>query len=104
MLEDFQSLRDKLTTKKQADKTLASASKPGPSSSAVNLDLSPPRCQTTSHVEEMEVDYGSALPPCLIADHHSASDQLSSLSEELFKKLWIDIKITLTLIKGMRLN
>ena len=55
MLEAFQSLRDELTTKKQAevDQTSASASKPGPSNSAVNLDLPPPRPRTTSHVEEM---------------------------------------------------
>ena len=58
MLEAFQSLRDKLTNKKQAetDQSSASASKPGPSSSAVNLDLPPPRLRITSHVEEMEVD------------------------------------------------
>ena len=60
-LEAFQSLRDKLTTKTQAevDQTSASASKPGPSTSALNLDLPPPRPRTTSHVEEMEVDYAS---------------------------------------------
>ena len=53
MLEAFQSLRDELTTKKQAgvDETPASASKPGPSTSVVNLDLPPPRPRTTSHVE-----------------------------------------------------
>ena len=34
----------------------------------------------------MEVDYGPALPPHLDADHHMASDQLSSLSEEPSKK------------------
>ena len=67
MLEPFQSLRDELTTKKQAevDQTSASASKPGPSTSAINLDLPPPRPRTTSHAEEMEVDYGPTLPPRL---------------------------------------
>ena len=76
MLEAFQSLRDELTTKKQAevDQTSASASKPGPSHSAVNLDLPPPKPRTTSHVEEMEVDYGPALPPRLGSDRHNASD------------------------------
>ena len=50
MLEAFQSLQDELTTKKQAevDQTSASASKPETSSSAVNLDLPPPRPRTTS--------------------------------------------------------
>ena len=54
MLEAFQSLRDELTSKKQVevDQTSASASKPGPSQTAVNLDLPPPRQpQTASNVE-----------------------------------------------------
>ena len=44
MLEAFQSLRDEFTSKKQVevDQTSASASKPGPSNSAVNLNLPPP--------------------------------------------------------------
>ena len=44
MLEAFQSLQDELTFKKQVevDQTSASASKPGPYNSAVNLDLPPP--------------------------------------------------------------
>ena len=87
MLEAFQSFRDELTAKKQVEvnQTSASASKPGPSNSAVNLDLPPPRPQT-SHFEEMEENYGPALNPRLSADHHSASDQLSSPSEEPSKK------------------
>ena len=86
--EAFQSLRDELTTKKQAevDQTLASPSKPGPSTSAVNLDLPPLRPRTTSHVKEMEVDYGPALPPHLGPDLHNASDQNSNASEEPSKK------------------
>ena len=70
MLEAFQSLRDELTTKKQAevDQTSASASKPGPSTSTVYLDPPPPRPRTTLHVEEMEVDYGTALPPRCISE------------------------------------
>ena len=36
--------------------------------------------------EEIEVDYGPALPPRLSADHHNASDQHSSPSEEPSKK------------------
>ena len=85
MLKAFQSLRDKLTAKKQVevDQTSASASKPGSSNNAVNLDLPPPIPRPTSHVEEMEVDYGPALPPRLSADHHNASDQNSSPSEDL---------------------
>ena len=64
MLEAFQSLRDELTTKNQAevDHTSASASESGPPTSAVNLDLPPLRPRTTSHVEEMEADcLGSIL-------------------------------------------
>ena len=88
MLETFQSLRDELTTKKQVemDQTSASASKPGLCNSAVDLDLPPLRPRPTSHVEEMKVDYGPALPPRLGADHHNASDQNSRPSEEPSKK------------------
>ena len=69
------------------DQISASASKPGPSQAAVNLYLPPPRQpRTASNVEQMEVDYGPALPPHLGADHHNASDQLSSPSEEPSKK------------------
>ena len=64
-----------------------SASKPGTSQAAVSLDLPPPRQpRTTSNVEQMEVDYSPALQPHLSADHHMASDQLSSPSEEPSKK------------------
>ena len=86
MLEAFESLRDELTTKKQAevDQTSASASKPGTSTStsAVNLDLPPPRPTTTSHTEEMDVDYGPALPPRLGSDFQNESDQNPNASEE----------------------
>ena len=104
MLEAFQSLRDELTAKKQAevDQTTASASKPGPCTSAVNLDLPPPRPRTTSHVKEIEVDHGPALPPRLGSDLHNASDQNSSPSEEPSKKASDRPKNTLT--KGMMLN
>ena len=58
-----------------------STSNPGTSQAAVNLDLPPPRHpRTTSNGEQMEVDYGPTLPPHLGADHHMASDQLSSAS------------------------
>ena len=69
------------------DQISASASKPELSTSAVNLDLPPPRPRTTSHVEEMEVDYGPALPPSLGSDIHNASDQISNASEEPSKKV-----------------
>ena len=77
-----------MTTKKQTevDQTSVSASKPRPSTSAVNLDLPPPRPRTTSHVEEMEVDYGPALPQRLGSDLHNASDQNSNASQEPYKK------------------
>ena len=68
------------------DQTSASASKPGPCTSAANLDLPRPRPRTTSHVEEMEVDYDPALPPPLGSDLHNASDQNSNPSEEPSKK------------------
>ena len=89
MLEAFQSLRDKLTTKKQAemDQTSASASKPGTSTSVVNLYQPPPRLRTTSHAEEMDVDYGPALPPRLGSDLQNASDQSSNAFEEPSKKV-----------------
>ena len=52
----------------------------------------------------MEVDYGPTLPPRLATDHHDASDQHSSPSEEPSKKASDRPKKTLTLIKGMMLN
>ena len=80
MLEAFQSLRDELTTKiQEVDQTSASASKPG----AVFLDPPALRPRTTSHVEEMEVDYGPALPP----HSQNVSDQNSNASEEPSKKV-----------------
>ena len=89
MLEAFRSLRDELTAKKQdeVDQTSALASKPGPSQAAVNLDL-PPQSQprAASNLEQMEVDYGPALPPHLGADHYMTSDQPSSPAEEPSKK------------------
>ena len=89
MLEAFQSLRDEFTSfqkmskqQVEVDQTSASASKPGPCNQAFNLDLPPPRPWPTSHsVEDMELDYGPALPPRLGADHQNASDQHSGLSD-----------------------
>ena len=52
----------------------------------LELELPLPRHSPTPNVEEMEVDYGPALPPRLRADHHDASDQVSSPSEEPSKK------------------
>ena len=85
----------------EADQTSASASKPGPLDSAVNLDLSPPRPQTTSHVEEMEVDY-MVLHflhfSVLIIIMHRISFLVHPRS---LRRLRIELKSTLTLIKGM---
>ena len=44
------------------------------------------RPRTTSHVEEMEVDYGPTLPPRLGSDLHYESDQNSNASEGPSKK------------------
>ena len=107
MLEAFQSLREKLTTKKQTevDQTSVSASKPGTSSSAdFNLDLPPPRPRTTPQTEDMDVDYGPALTPRLGSDPHNASDQNSNASKEPSKKVLDRPKNTLTLTVGMRLK
>ena len=89
MLEAFQSLQDELISKKQVevDQTSASASKPGPSSRAVVLYLTLPRPRTTSPTEDMDVDYGPALPPRLRSDRHYASEQNSNASEEPSKKV-----------------
>ena len=104
MLEAFQSLRDELTSKKQVEVDQTSAFKPGTSQAAVNLDLPPPRQpRTTSNVEQMEVDYGPALPPQHGADHHMTSDQLSSPTEEPSKKASVRPKNTLTLLGSMTL-
>ena len=89
MLEAFQSLREELTSKKQmeVDQTSVSASKPGTSRTAVNLDLTPPRHRTTIQTEDMDVDYGPALVPRLRSDPHNASDKNASASEEPSKKV-----------------
>ena len=90
MLEAFQSLREELTSKKQTevDQTSVSASKPGTSScDIVNLDLPPPRPRTTIQTEDMDVDYGPAIPPRLGSDPQNASDQNASASEEPSKKV-----------------
>ena len=106
MLEAFQSLQNELTTKKQAevDQTSASASKPGPSTSAVFLDPPSPRPRTTSHVKEMEVDYGPALPPRLGSDLRMCQIRILMHPRSLLRRSRIDLNNTLTLTKGMRLN
>ena len=89
MLEAFQSLREELTAKKQTevDQTSFPASKPGTSSTAVNLDLAPPRPRTNIQTEDMDVDYGPALPPRLVLDPHDTSDQYVATSELPPKKV-----------------
>ena len=71
MLEAFQSLRDELSSKKQPEvvQTSASASKPG--TSVINLDPPPPTPTTNLQTEDMDVDYGPALPPGLRSDHQN---------------------------------
>ena len=106
MLEAFQSLREELTSKKQRwIRPRVSASKPGTSSRAVvNLDLPPPRPRTTIQTENMDVDYGPAIPPHLGSDPHNASDQNASASEEPLRRSRIDLKNTVILAVGMRLD
>ena len=81
ILEAFQSLRDELSNKKQAEvvQTSASASRPG--TSAVNLDLPTPRPTPNTQTEDIDVDYGPALPPGL------GLDQNSNASEEPSEKV-----------------
>ena len=57
----------------------------------LNLDLPPPRqLRTTSNVEQMEVDYGPALPPHLGGSAGSFLVQPRSL----LRRLWLDLKNT----------
>ena len=87
MLEAFQSLREELTSKKQVEVDQTSTSKPETSQAAVNLDPPPPsQPRGASNLDQMEVGYGTALPPHLGADHHMTSDQPSSPAEEPSKK------------------
>ena len=87
MLEAFQSLRDEISSKKKSEvvQTSASASKPG--TGAVNLDLPPPRPTTNLQTEDMDVDYGPALPPGPGSDHQNFSDQNSNAFEVPSKKV-----------------
>ena len=89
MLEAFQSLREELTAKKQTevDQTSFPASKPGTSSTAVNLYLPPSKHRTNIQTEDMDVDYGPALPPRLVLDPHDTSDQYVATSELPPKKV-----------------
>ena len=89
MLEAFQSLREGLTAQKQTevDQTSFLASKPGTSSTAVNLDLPPPRPRANPQSEDMDVDYGPALPLRLVLDQHDTSDQYVAPSQLPPKKV-----------------
>ena len=102
MLEAFQSLREELTAKRQTevDQTSFPASKPGTSSTAVNLDLPPPRPRTNIQTEDDTSDQyvaTSELPPKKVSDKpkkqshsrsrheiesRSASDQSNEESDE----------------------
>ena len=88
MLEAFQLLREELTAKKQTevDQIWFLASKPGTSSTAVNLDLPPPRPRANLQTEDMDVDYGPALPH-LVLHQHDTSDQYVAPSELPPKKV-----------------
>ena len=68
------------------DQTSFLASKPGTSSTAINLDLPPPRPRANPQTEDMDVDYGPALPPRLVLDQHDTSDQYVAPSELPLKK------------------
>ena len=89
MLEAFQSLREELTAKKQTevDQTSFLASKPGTSTTAVNLDLPPPRPRANIQTEDMDGDYGPALPARLVLDQHDTSDRYVAPSELPPKKV-----------------
>ena len=52
----------------------------------------------------MDVDYGPAIPPRLGSDPHNASDQNASASEEPLRRSRIDLKNTVILAVGMRLD
>ena len=82
MLEAFQSLREELAVKQKVEvQSSTLASKPGLSSnSAAPLDLPPPRSGTNIPSEDMDVDYGPALPPRLVSTQPS-SDQYVAPSE-----------------------
>ena len=82
-------LREGLTAKKQTevDQTSFPASKPGTSSTAVNLDLPPLRHKANIQTEDMDVDYGPALPPHLVLHPHDTSDQYVAPSELPPKKV-----------------
>ena len=59
--------------------SLKTASKPG--TYAVNLDIPPLRPTTNLQTEDMDVDYGPALPPGPGSDHQNFSHQNSNASE-----------------------
>ena len=82
MLEAFQSLRQELAVKQKVEvESSLLASKPGLSSnSAAPLDLPPLRSGTNIPSEDMDVDYGPALPPRLVSTQPS-SDQYVAPSE-----------------------
>ena len=82
MLEAFQSLREELAAKQKVEvESSLLASKPGLSSNtAAPLDLPPPRSGTNIPSEDMDVDFGPALPPRLVSTQPS-SDQYVAPSE-----------------------
>ena len=106
MLEAFQSLRDELTTKKQAevDQTSASPSKPGPSHSAVNPDLP---------LRDLELPHMSRKWKWTMVLHFLHISVLMFITHQirilmhprsLLRRPRIDLQNTLTLTKGLRLN
>ena len=99
MLEAFQSLQDELSSKKQAEVVQTSASASMPGTSAVNLDLPSLRPTPNTQTEDMDVDFGPALPPGL------GSDRIRTLMNprNLLRRSRIDLKDTLTLIGSMML-
>ena len=81
MLEAFKSLREALSNKNQPEVVQTSASASKPETSVDILDLPQLRPISNPPTEDMDMDYGPALPPGLGSDHQNFSDQNFNTSE-----------------------